>query len=211
MTLRGAVDRIGGTLLLPHARTTVGATDSARGARSFAPPSMNPIAELLPATNVLADLDARIEERTIRRSSAVCSRMATVSRASRSRAAFTRARSLGPPALGQGSRYRMAASRVCAKRAAHSRGSRRRSHSTRRTIDPFPVYSCCSFPSTPPSSICSSCPNSRRCSPKSGSVRRSQPPPMQRHCTSCSADGAADDGSCQHDAAGQRRKILRRQ
>ncbi len=57
MTLRGAVDRTGGTLLLPHARTTVGATDSARRRALFRSAPMNPIAELLPATNVLADLE----------------------------------------------------------------------------------------------------------------------------------------------------------
>jgi PTS system nitrogen regulatory IIA component len=55
--LSGAVDRSGGPLLLLHARTAAGAHDSVRrlAISRFAP--MNPIAELLPATNVLADLE----------------------------------------------------------------------------------------------------------------------------------------------------------
>ena len=57
MTLPGAVDRIAGPFLLPYARTLAGAMTLPAGARIPAPSPMNPIAELLPATNVLADLE----------------------------------------------------------------------------------------------------------------------------------------------------------
>jgi len=57
VTLCGTVDRTGGTLLLPNARTTAGATESARRRAIFRSALMNPIAELLPAANVIADLE----------------------------------------------------------------------------------------------------------------------------------------------------------
>ena len=57
MTPVGAVDRTGGPLLLPHAHTSAGAVVLVRWRALSRLVPMNPIAELLPATNVIADLE----------------------------------------------------------------------------------------------------------------------------------------------------------
>ena len=131
-----------------------------------------------------------------------------------------RAREAGLDGPGPGHRDSARPHQGAARSAGRVRApASRRSRSTRPTASRSRRCSCCSCPSRRPSSTCSSCPSSRRCSPskrfREAARRRA---PTLRRCTTlfarlgrASARRRAMTGPRQHDAAGQRREILRRQ